>query len=309
MRPAGLAAIAAVFLLAGCAYLLDSPFPAYVPLLVDEKDVADDMPYEDGAHYEVRVVSSASGEYVWLYGEGPGFGERFVLLDSDLHRVFSGVDSGDTFHGESLLAFGAGRLCIGRQVYDPATFLRLPDATWSGNWGYFDPDAARFTFAYTASPDVVAWSGWDGPGTGETTYSSATISGYGNAGIASLYHDVRGDRVAVYGRVDLPPLVLGVVASAGAFPPPSNPLIGDPNAFVITPDSGDFDRPQFAGDGTVIRYHEEDLLVFYDLEGNEGDSISVRDSGESAYGFSPSGRYWYVFRAETGRLMKVRTWW
>ncbi len=224
MRLVAAVVAASLLLLSGCAYLLDSPFPAYVPLLVDEQDVADEMPYEKGAHYELRVVSSPSGDYVWLFGEGGSFGKRFVLFDADLRRVLQGSENGDTFNGESLLAFGSGLLCIGKQVYNTA-FVRQSDATWVGGWGYYDPDAGQFTFAYNSSADTVAWSGWAGPGTGEVSYSSGTISGYGSAGVVGLYHDVPGDRVAFYARVDSPLLVLGVVAPASGFPPSRQPIL------------------------------------------------------------------------------------
>ncbi len=59
----------------------------------------------------------------------------------------------------------------------------------------------------------------------------------------------------------------------------------------------------------MIRYRDDERLIFYDLQGDEGDSISVRESGDAAYAFSPSGRHWYIFRAESGRLLKARTWW
>ena len=102
--------LAAVLALAGCDYLLDSPFPSYVPLMTDEANVADEMPYEEGAHYELRVAGSPSGDYVWIYGEGSSFRERFALALLLVRRGSAGLllpDAALRFAaGDRLVVFG-----------------------------------------------------------------------------------------------------------------------------------------------------------------------------------------------------------
>ncbi len=219
-RPIALAA-AALFALAGCGYLLDSPFPAYVPLMTGAADVADEMPYAQGAHYELRVVGSPSGDYVWIYGEGSSFRERFALYDKDLHLVLQGEeDAGDTFYGDSPLIFApaVGRFWVGKLAYD-LSFVRQPasDATWNPGPGYYDGSEYDFPRS-SGTDDFILWDTWSSPTTFVNTFSGPRIDGSGmRYSIEGLSHDVAGGRLALYARAPGMNLVVGVVKDAASF--------------------------------------------------------------------------------------------
>ncbi len=309
---AALAAVslATVLALAGCDYLLDSPFPAYVPLMTDQANVADEMPWEQGAHYELRVVGSPSGDYVWIYGEGSSFRERFALYDESLHLVLEGEETGDTFHGDSPLIFTASNFNIGARRYDTA-FVRLsPDATWNPGSGYYDGSEYDFPLS-SGTDDFILWDAWSTPTTFVNTFSGPRIDGSGMPySIEGLSHDVAGGRLALYARAMGTNKVVGVVKTAASFRSNfTSTVVLDPGAFTIFASSGDFDQPMFAGDGTVIRYYDDDRLVFYDLKGIEGADLTVKDTGDMRIGFSPEGGHWYIFDPRAGRITKARTWW
>ena len=307
----------AVALLAGCGYLLDGPFPEYVTRMVSQEDISGVIPYAPGAHYEIRVVNSPAGDTVWVYGESAEFAERFALFDDDLELLLGPREEAageDKFFSDSLLMFdAAGAFYVGKLVYSLG-FAPQTDATWGWQLGYYDPGSARYTFPYVTGQDTINRDEWTGPTTNVGPIAGGTISGivYTYGGFEALSHDMQGGQVALYAWPFYPfdHLVQGVVGAEASFVSGLfNPMTSDTRAFTIDVGTRDFDRPQFAGSGTVIRFRDDEKMVFYDLKGDEVETYWARDHGDIRYAYSPGGEYWYILDPERGTLTKARTWW
>ena len=91
----------------------------------------------------------------------------------------------------------------------------------------------------------------------------------------------------------------------------AEPINTDTRFFSIPLDGEYHDRPQFAGDGTIVFTEQDgrDRMILYDLKGEEVDTYVTNDHGDVRYAYSPSGEYWYIMDTSAGKLVKARTWW
>ncbi len=300
--------------LSGCNFFYHSAFPGYVPLIQNQVDISNRFPYDPAAEYRVEVVNGGAGDYVIILAAGPALGERLAIYDADLKEQFYRKDtvSADEFGRDSPVIINAlGDLFVGRLQFGPG--LSAPSiipgtVTLSGENNVFiaptdyisvsrsDLDEVNFKTATptidTAPADNLVDVGLLGDLQAVTASYSPAIDYFGFAAF-----DRNSRQIVVWVR----PL------TGWAFP--AVDIASEPQAGVFPTSVSDVQRMKVMAQGVVIEQEEDGLILrFYDLFGNEGDSLSL-SHGDARYAFSAAGTHFYLLRSEEEKLVKADTWW
>lgn len=298
--------------LTGCNLFYQSPFPGYVPLIQNQVDISDRFPYDPAAEYRMELVNGGEGDYIVVIAAGPELGERLAIYDGNLKERFYRKDSpaADEFDRDSPVIIDTtpnlyvGLLSFGPGLAGPGTIaLNALDSTETlfepgGNYLSFETDDTDTLDVESAANIDAAGGpiGLDVIGVGPSFQIVATTSSFADDIVGIVTFD--GSSSTVYGTIE----------SAAGFTVPF-PLSTSPGFFFFPVEAFNIRELSITADGVIVEDEEDGpILRFYDLAGNEGESLSLREH-ESRYAFSATGKHFYLLRSEDEKLVKADTWW
>lgn len=291
-------------MLCGCAFLFYSPFPAYLPLVMEVADLSGKVGGEDWCEDCYRLFYLNG--YLFLLNNF----DDVHILDGDLKYIKKGEVG---FPHERLGVYSPALpgYVFGDHYYmdDPPAFTHNTGLSYMPTSpGYYDP-------AVSGNGVVTLDVFWDdlagqnrldfaGDGPAFSAYIPAELwldNVAFDAVKQEAYIFLRGDRdqgeVLVADSADI--AAGGPLGILGEYPF-GYPLVRLPRS--------DYGRYHYTRDGFVTRSRGTYQLCSLD-SGEVLKSISGSESRRSAAAFDIDGDYFYVYDAEAKKLYKCKTWW
>ncbi len=303
--------------LTGCNIFYQSPFPGYVPLIQNQVDVSDRFPYDPGAEYRVEVVNGGTGDYVVILAAGPALGERLAIYDADLKEQFYRKDSADAdeFDRESPVIIDAvpnlyvGQLAFGPGISGPVPLAGPNVLNTSTNLFVPPTDYTDVEIPGADQISVIGETIIDGGGAPITVNVNVGLLGDIENNPLGVSYDLQVDFFGIAGYDSVSRQIFVWTGALSAWAAPVVDILSEPGGRAFPVEGEDIKTLSITADGVILEEEEGDrILRFYDLFGNEGDSLSL-SHGDADYAFSAAGTHFYLLRSEDEKLVKADTWW
>jgi hypothetical protein len=316
IRAAALALASA--LLASCSYLLDDPYPDEAQRLLTRVDLGDKA-RAAGASSSIQELGALS------YLESSGSSVLFVELRmKDGTHLLLSLD-GDRLDDPRAFSFSdyplGSSVCLaasGEYITGGVAFSAdlVPRALGLSAPGCVLCESGTNYFLTFSSPLILNIAAYDADyvptgsisipiaSSGNWQLVASGQSGWGKYCLLFQNFETQGFRAFRTGSMK----ALVAAVAAGAW----TSLFGDE---VPDWNKGPTVRSEFGSawltiDGVAYRSKEDNgtTLTLLKFSGSSKD-YTIKSSGETAYFFESSGRYWFMYERESKRLSKLRTWW
>jgi hypothetical protein len=318
MRILSAAILAAAALLASCSYLLDDPYPKEAQRLLARVDLGDKAKAA-GASSSIQELGALS------YLESSGSSVLFVELRmKDGTHLLLSLD-GDRLDGAKAFRFsdyalgsGVSLTASGEYVSGGVAFSAdlVPSAIGVTAPNCVLRESGSNYFLTFASPLLLNIGKYDADyaSTGSTSIPVASSGNWqliaaaqGGGRYCLLFQNYDTGCYRAFRTSSMKALYSAAAASAW-----TSLFGGDVPDWHKGPTlRSDYGSAWLTVDGTVYRSSEDDgtTLTLKRFSGSIESYTLEKSSGEVLYFFEPSGRYWFMYERESGRLSKLRTWW
>jgi len=310
------AVVAFALALGGCDWFYQSTFPSYVPLIQNQVDVSDRFPYDPAGEFRVEVMNGGTGDYIVVFSAGPQLGERVAIYDENLEEEFF-RDGGTAPVGFSFnsptVADNLGKLYVGNLAFTIAPDFSGPTPVTNvlnSKESIYQPGGPNYVSMNPTFSDNVDYA-FASPIDASGGVALGQITGVVGPTFERIDSatDFQANVVGVVAFDNTNGTVAGLVETLAGFSLP-NPWTSSTGGFNFSVETTNVRILQVTADGVVLEKEEGDQrLVFYDLAGNEGDSLDISSRGDTAYDFSAAGTHFYLLLADEGKLIKANTWW